>query len=343
MSLVCWEHQREVKGFREDGRKSAALVAEHALSLYDLPKNASLQLVSLSENATYKVEVPSGRHWAMRVQRKGYQSKNTLASEIAWLLALRHQAVAATPVPVAGLDGEFVQVAWPPSLPEPRNVVLFAWENGQEPGLGMDLRQCFRGLGALTASMHAHSRAWARPACFERFTWNFETTLGETPRWGRWRDGLGMDLAKRDLFARTADLIRRRLECFGSGEDRFGLTHCDLRLANLLTTQAGELKVLDFDDCGFSWYMYDAATPMSFYEHLLDVPGLTEIWLQGYRTVKAVSRAEEEEIPTFVMLRRLLLVAWVGSHAETDLARSLGITFTGQTVDLCFAYLKRFG
>ncbi len=33
--------------------------------------------------------------------------------------------------------------------------------------------------------------------------------------------------------------------------------------------------------------------------------------------MSAVSQAEEEEIPTFVMLRRLLLVAWVGSHAET--------------------------
>jgi Ser/Thr protein kinase RdoA (MazF antagonist) len=342
MSLVCWERQREVKGFREDGRKLAALVAEQALSLYHLPRNASLHLVSLSENATYEVEAPSGRRWAMRVQRKGYQSKNTLASEIAWLLALRNQGVVATPVPVAGLDGEFVQVASHPSLPESRNVVLFAWENGREPDAGSDLRQCFRGLGAVTARMHAHSRTWARPDGFERFTWNFETALGETPRWGRWRDGLGMDLSKRDLFARTAELIRQRLELFGSGEDRFGLTHCDLRLANLLL-HGGQVKVLDFDDCGFSWYMYDAATPMSFYEHLLDVPGLTELWLEGYRTVKAVTRVEEEEIPTFVMLRRLLLVAWVGSHAETCLARSLGITFTEQTVDLSSAYLKRFG
>ena len=61
---------------------------------------------------------------------------------------------------------------------------------------------------------------------------------------------------------------------------------------------------------------------MSFYEHLPGAPGLIEHWLEGYRTVRAVSKAEEEEIPTFVMLRRLLLVAWVGSHVETDLARS---------------------
>ena len=59
--------------------------------------------------------------------------------------------------------------------------------------------------------------------------------------------------------------------------------------------------------------------------------------------MRTVAKDEEEEIPTFVMLRRLLLVAWVGSHAETDLARSLGVTYTDQTVVLCSAYLRRFG
>ena len=29
-------------------------------------------------------------------------------------------------------------------------------------------------------------------------------------------------------------------------------------------------RAIDFDDCGFGWYMYDAATPVSF------APGATE-------------------------------------------------------------------
>ena len=58
--------------------------------------------------------------------------------------------------------------------------------------------------------------------------------------------------------------------------------------------------------------------------------------------MSAVSKADEEEIPTFVMLRRLLLVAWLASHRETELARSLGVS-TPRTVHLRAAYLKRFG
>jgi Ser/Thr protein kinase RdoA (MazF antagonist) len=317
----------------------ATQLAEQALRLYHLPRNSSLQLVNISENETYKVEAPSGRRWALRLQRPGYQSENSLASEIAWLVALRSDGVVATPVPVAGLNGEYVQSVRL-SAGEARNVVLFAWENGRHPEMDMDLRQCFRSLGAITAQMHAHSTKWQRPNGFERFTWDFETALGETPRWGRWRDALGMNAARLDLFGGTVELIRERLEDYGSGPDRFGLTHCDLRLANLLLHQ-GALKVIDFDDCGFSWYMYDAATPLSFYEHLPQVPGLIEQWLEGYRTVRMVTKADEEVIPTFVMLRRLLLVAWAGSHAETDLARSLGVAYTDQTVALCSDYLSR--
>ena len=222
----------------------------------------------------------------------------------------------------------------------PRNVVLFQWEEGAEPGIGEDLLGPFEVLGNVTARMHLHSRKWRRPPGFERLTWDFETSLGSTPHWGRWRDGMGVDGSLRELFGRTADVIGQRLERYGKGSDRFGLIHCDLRLANLLID--GEaVKVIDFDDCGFGWYMYDAATPVSFYEHEPQVPQLLDAWLKGYRKVTALAAEDEAEIATFIMLRRLLLVAWIGSHSETELARSMGLAYTEGTGPLCEEYLAR--
>ena len=43
------------------------------------------------------------------------------------------------------------------------------------------------------------------------------------------------------------------------------------------------------------------------------------------------------------MLRRMLLVAWIGSHSETDLAQSMGVAYTEKTCPLCEDYLTRFG
>jgi Ser/Thr protein kinase RdoA (MazF antagonist) len=153
---------------------------------------------------------------------------------------------------------------------------------------------------------------------------------------------MGMDAGKQMVFGRTVDLIGRRLARFGKGPDRFGLIHCDMRLANLLM-DGRSVKVIDFDDCGFSWLLYDCATTVSFFEHEEHVPALLDAWVRGYRRVATLAKEDEAEIPTFVMLRRLLLVAWIGSHSETELAQSMGVQYTKDTVGLCETYLSRFG
>ena len=313
-----------------------------ATEYYDLPAGLAVTMINLSENATYRIEAADGRRWALRIHRDGYHSRTAIASELSWLMDLRQTGVVVTPAPVKGKNGELIQQAAHPLLPRPRHFVLFAWETGTEPGIGHDLREPFEVLGEVTARMHLHARHWKRPPWFTRLTWDFETSLGDTiPHWGRWRDGMGVDPAKEKLFGRAVTLIGERLGRYGKNADKFGLIHCDLRLANLLI-DGKAVKVIDFDDCGFGWYMYDAATPVSFYEHEPQVPELIESWKTGYRRVIDLSPADEAEIPTFVMLRRLLLVAWIGSHAETDLARSMGLPYTEGTVKLCEDYLRRY-
>jgi Ser/Thr protein kinase RdoA (MazF antagonist) len=316
-------------------------LAEAATTLYELPNGIAVTLINLSENATYKVEAPDGRRWALRIHRDGYHSKSAIASELGWLMDLRSSGVVTTPVPVQGRDGEFIQQQRHARMAGPRNIVLFNWETGIEPGISEDLSGPFEVLGEVTARMHLHARKWKRPASFTRLTWDFETSLGEdNPHWGRWRDGMGVDAAKQKLFRRTVDLVGKRLAAYGQGQERFGLIHCDLRLANLMM-DGPDVKVIDFDDCGFGWFMYDAATPVSFYEHEPHVPELIESWKTGYRRIIALAKADEAEIPTFVMLRRLLLVAWIGSHKETDLAKSMGLPYTEGTVSLCEDYLRK--
>ncbi|MDP3960694.1 MAG: phosphotransferase enzyme family protein [Pseudorhodobacter sp.] len=318
-------------------------LATAATRNYDLPTGLTVKLINLSENATYAVQAPDGQRWALRIHRDGYHAHAAIASELAWLQALRADAVVITPLPVVGRNGEIIQIIGHPRLKNPRHVVLSQWETGVEPGIGEDLARPFEVLGEVTARMHRHARNWPRPSWFTRPIWNFETALGATqPHWGRWRDGIGVDAQKAALFGRTVDLIGQRLAVYGQDSNRFGLIHCDLRLTNLLI-DAGEVKAIDFDDCGFGWFMYDAATPVSFYEHEPVVPDLIEAWKTGYRRVLDLPAADEAEIPTFVMLRRMLLVAWIGSHAETDLAKSMGIPYTDGTVGLCDAYLSTYG
>lgn len=316
-------------------------LAIQATRLYALPPDLDVRLINLSENATYSVQAPDGQRWAMRIHRDGYHSRAAIASELAWLLDLRTNRVVAVPAPVVGRDGALIQTAGHPLMKRSRHIVLFQWEAGEEPDTGHI--EPFEMLGEATARLHRHTRIWQRPNWFTRHSWTFDTALGETaPHWGRWRDGIGVDAAKTLLFGRTVDLIGKRLAAYGQDQDRFGLIHGDLRLANLLVDSA-TIKVIDFDDCGFGWYMYDAATTVSFFEHEPQVESLIEAWKIGYRRLADLPRSDEVEIPTFIMLRRLLLVAWIGSHSETDLAKSMGLPYTDGSADLCEAYLSSHG
>ena len=316
-------------------------LAMHALLLYKLPEGSTARLLNLSENATFRVAAPDGRLWAMRLHRQGYHTQQAIASELAWAVALRRAGVATTPNPLPGIDGQLIQSATLPHLAAPRNAVLFDWETGSEPGIADDLSTSFEALGETAARMHVHARQWRRPSWFTRHSWTFDTALGdERPHWGRWRDGVGMDHEKTALFARTVGLIGRRLAAYGMAAERFGLIHADLRLANLLI-DGEDVKVIDFDDCGFGWYMYDAATPVSFYEHEPQVPELVEHWKTGYRKVLPLTSEDEAEIPTFLMLRRILLVAWIASHIDAEFPRSLGAAYTDASLPLCEDYLRR--
>ena len=318
-------------------------LANGALGCYRLPPDASARLVNVSENATYRVDAPSeGRSWALRVYREGYQTRNAIASELAWMEALRRDRVVVTPTPIAGVDGDFVQPVSNGDVSGTRHVALFTWEAGEEPREDQeDLGDRFETLGEIAARMHAHVRTWNRPAGFERFTWDFETTIGSRPRWGPWRGAPGLARKTEALFSKTVDAVGRRLARFGVSPERFNLIHGDLRLANLLV-DGGATKVIDFDDCGFGWLMYDCATTVSFFEHRPEVPELIAAWVRGYRRVAPLSNESEREIATFVMLRRLLLAAWLGTHAETETARALGTGYTEGTAPLCEAWLSRF-
>ncbi len=85
--------------------------------------------------------------------------------------------------------------------------------------------------------------------------------------------------------------------------------------------------------------MYDFAAAVSFIEHEAIVGELVRAWALGYRKAAPLSAEELAEIPSFVMLRRILLTAWLASHAEVPFAREMGAAYTRGTVGLARDYL----
>jgi Ser/Thr protein kinase RdoA (MazF antagonist) len=258
--------------------------------------------------------------------------------------ALRAEAGVRTPRVLPAADGRRVVPVREAGGPAERYCVRFEFLPGTEPGAGPADDPALAGahfaeLGEITARMHRHAREWSRPAWFTRFHWDYPAAFGQQARWGRWQDGIGVGPSERRVLTRLDNVLRARLRAFGSGPERYGLVHADTRLANLLVHD-GSVSVIDFDDAGFSWYLYDLGTTVSFFEHEPVVPALVDSWLEGYRRAGRLSAGDEAEIWTFIMFRRLLLVAWIGSHRAVDIAAELGSGYTQGSCDLAESYLS---
>ncbi len=235
--------------------------ARDALAAYGGHPGASVELLNVSENATFLVSDPDAGPSVLRVHRLGYHTEQEIASELAWMDALRAEAGVRTPRVLPAADGRRGVTVPEPGGAAARQCVRFEFLPGTEPGGSGDdpaldpvlAGAHFAELGEITARMHRHAREWSRPAWFTRFHWDYAAAFGEQARWGRWQDGIGVGPSERRILTRLDDVLRARLRAFGSGPERYGLVHADTRLANLLVHD-GSVSVIDFDDAGFSWY-----------------------------------------------------------------------------------------
>lgn len=291
----------------------------------------------------------------LRVHRPGYHTLVEIESELAWLRSVHHEGLVGTAEVVPDLEGSPV-VAVRTAGGDDRYVTRFTWLDGAPP-VAARLGDDFVVLGRIAARLHEHARRWRRPTWFTRPTWDWAGAIGFPDsagagneagpggHWGRWQDGVGVGPAERELLQRLSSTLRARLDGYGTGPDRFGLIHADMRLANLLVAPGAEpgagVHVIDFDDCGFGWFGYDLAAALSFMEDDPRVPELVAAWLRGYREVGELSEVDEGMLDTFLLMRRLLLVAWIGSHQDSPYPRSLGSHFTQATCQLAEAYLVR--
>ncbi|MGB3483334.1 MAG: phosphotransferase [Mycobacterium sp.] len=339
-------------------------VAERALEHYDLSSSSTLRLLNLSENATYAVEDTStGERSVLRVHRKNYHRRHEIESELDWLDALRRDSEVVVPEVLQARDGQRV-ISLDHDGTE-RHIVHFANVAGAEPDPETLTVTDFHTLGRITAALHDHARTWVRPTGFNRFAWDWEHCLGATPRWGSWRDADGVGAPEAQILDRAQQLLQQRLAEYGSGPETYGLVHADLRLANLLvdgdatapnnagspsparTSQprppTGQITVIDFDDCGFGWYFYDFGTAVSFLEDDPALPEWQEAWTSGYRTRRPLATADEDMLASFVLLRRLLLLAWMGSHRHSRESQAMSVTYAAGSCVLAERYLTHNG
>jgi len=307
------ERTRTAAEFMAREAEDLGEVARAALAQFGLPTDSPIQLVSHSENLTYRIEEERGPGYALRLHREHYQSRANIESEFAWVTALREAGIR-TPVPVKGLDGSVVQTVQHPAKPISRHCDLQLWEPG-EP-LNPKSMETLVLLGELNARIHQQARQWKRPQGFIRQAWDEDGLLGTHPIWGRFEDLTALTPEALGQLGQARDRARAELIAFGKDEDRYGLIHADLLPQNVLVHD-GSPMVIDFDDSGFSWRLYDLATVLNDQVAADHVETMQASWLEGYRRVAPIPDTHLAHLPALITARHLISLGWLETRSET--------------------------
>ena len=305
-------------------------LARAALTRWDLPATATVTLIKHRENAVFMVaDAASSARYALRIHRAGYHSDAELRSELAWMRALDDDGVHTPPV-LAGLDGSFLQTVPTDDPGAALRADLFGWVDGAplgaiEVAAASDLDQLRTSLelvGALAGHVHNQSEKWIPPPGFTRPAWDETGICGNAPVWGPFTDLPQLTSAQRQMLVAAAEKLHTSLIEFGKGSDRYGLIHADFLPENLLVRDDG-VRILDFDDCGYGWHMFDVATVLFFHLGEATFSDARTSLIAGYRTTRPLPDEHLEMLAAFLMARGLTYVSWVTSRRETETARAL--------------------
>lgn len=300
-----------------------APAARQALTAFGV-EPAELRFVNLSENVTFRVtDARDGSRLVLRLHRPWYHGIDALRSEHMWTRALVAAGIAA-PDPLATTDGEsFAQVEIA-ATGEKRWAGLARWMEGEllsdvvarDPDVTATARH-FAQIGAVMAAMHEQAAGWTPPPGFWRHALDADGLMGPQPRWGPFWDHAAFSPTERDTLLAARDRLHAALTRYGRSARNYSLIHADLHPGNVLIGPE-RAAVIDFDDAGFGWHLYDIAVALVAYQ---DHPGfatLRDACVAGYRSVRALPDAELVLLPMFLLIRDLAQMGWFHERPELD-------------------------
>ncbi len=305
---------------------------------YEFLVSPKVSLLELSENMTCLL-TDGNNKYILQVNRLGYRTDAQLEGEFAWLRELNEETGLKTARVFTGNNGRTRQTFVSPEGTR-YNYSL------QEFLPGIKLRdldesrilQHLTLVGETAARLHLQSIKRSKTSePVEAFKWDIDEIVSPTARWGYYKDYPGLNDEQCSVLARMEAVIRNELEKYGRRSDRYGLIHADIHANNILIND-NQLAVIDFDDCGYGWYLYDLGSAVSKFSYGLH--DMLRSLVSGYERLRPLTEEDKQIIPAMVMLRRLARLGWLASHSENGVLEKEGDDYLVRTCQLADDYLR---
>jgi Ser/Thr protein kinase RdoA (MazF antagonist) len=284
-------------------------------------------------NTTFKLET-GGRRYVLRINRIAVHTLATVTSEMAWLAALRRDTELGVPEPMTTREGTTVVLAGDPGVPGPRLCVLLGWQEGRFVDERLTPAH-LRKVGLLMSRIQAHGLAWSPPVAFARPRVDTLTDAtkhiavhpsAEAARCLEQPAAEDADRSRRlvaellstagvAVFSAALEMVWRTTRELATQHGTFGLIHADLHQANYLF-HGGEACAIDFDDCGWGFYLYDLAVTLSELEGRDGYVALRSAFLSEYSKHRPLPDGYARHLHAFAILRRLQLLIWILENRE---------------------------
>lgn len=268
------------------------------------------QLIKNRENAVFAVQLQAGRA-ALRLHRQGYQTEDAIRSELWWCEALANAGVA-VPRPIRANDGELLV-----HLADGRIASGIGWVEGNAlgeagvplAGSAADQADLHRKLGRLVAEVHTATDRLKLPPVFRRPRWDIDGLVGEAPFWGRFWEHPSLTGDEASVLRKARDFARNRLADYAASGGDQGLIHADVLRENVIINERS-LTLIDFDDSGFGFRLFDLGTALSQNLYEPNLAGITQALIEGYDSIRPLDEPDRAMLPLFTMLRTLASVGW---------------------------------
>ena len=308
-------------------------IVAQALILWGMP-DAAFVLIAARENQVFRVD-HAGSSYALRLHRSGYRTDTELRSELQWMDAVA-QGGLFVPAPIPSASNEFLHVV------EGTQIDMLTWLEGDPVGAtGEDLQSAdrdglFRQIGHEMARLHAVSDSWVQPVGFVRCAWDRSGLVGDNPLWGRFWENPTLSASDRGLFVAVRQRADADLAAIESALD-YGLIHADLVRENVMI-DGDKLQLIDFDDGGFGFRLFDLATTLLKNMNESDYAALRESLTEGYRSVRPI---DTRALDLFLLLRAATYVGWIAPRLNEDGSEVRNARFVEQLRQLALNYLDR--
>ncbi|WP_414561863.1 MULTISPECIES: phosphotransferase enzyme family protein [unclassified Anabaena] len=253
-------------------------LAIEAVNKYGL-ENAQLTRMGGASNTNFKVDIDS-ISYLLRLHTSALHDQVAIWSELAWLNSLQSDTPLVISKPIFNLTGELVTSVSVDDEPETL-CTLMSWVEGKIPPTVNTLTdEQLAKVGSLMAQLHIHSQQFRLPAGFKRHTFDEVHFSGRLEALYRVLSNTELDKNDLNSLQTNANYIINYFAQLERKQDKFGIIHADFHSGNYLLCNE-EVYIIDFERCGFGFYLYDLALALMELEEQQQ-----KVFLQGYESVK---------------------------------------------------------